>query len=162
MKLYELSQQYRSLADAIDEAGGELTSEHEQQLAALTHGIDEKAKNITALIREQQTQADAIKLEADRLLTLARDRANTAARLKQYLLDELVTAGIDRLDVGIAKLSVRQASRPAIAWTGDGDIPEAFRRVRVELDGTAAYEAQRSNALPPGFIVSFSTFLMIR
>jgi hypothetical protein len=163
MKLYEIPGPWRELAGEIEANQGELTPELEKALSALEGELTEKAKAIVCIIREKELEAASAKAESDRLNALAQSKARTAERLKAYLRFTMEGCGIDRLDVGIAQLSVRRASRPAIKWDGNGDLPVEFQRVKIELDGTKAYEVFKAGtALPLGFSVTFTRYLNIR
>ena len=160
--LYDIAAEYRALAAALEESGAECSPEIDQQLAALEGDLHDKARSIVGLIREYQTESDAIKAEADRLAALARSKSNAADRLKAYLLTHLSGLGVSKLDVGIAKLSVQRAARPSIRWDSAAEMPPAYTRTKVELDGTAAFAAYKAGQLPDGFAVEFTTFLSIR
>lgn len=165
MKLYEIAAEYRKIAAQLEENGGELSLDAEAALSSIQGELVNKARAITVLIREYTTEANAVGEEADRLKRLATTKANAADSLKGYLLNHLQGIGVDRLDVGIAKLSVQQAARPRIWWAGyEGAefVPPAFARVKSELDSDKALAAYKSGTLPDGFTVKYSTFLGIR
>ncbi len=163
MKLYEITREYRELCDSLELAeSGEVPEGTADLFAGLCDRLDAKAKAIVCLIRELSSESDAVKSEAQRLSALAQIKANSAARLKAYLLECLLAAKIDSMDVGVAKLRVGKAPRPSISWPDDKPIPEAFAKQTVSLDGAKAYEAHKAGELPEGFTVKTTIFLSIR
>ena len=164
MKLYEIAREYRDLCDALEaNESGELAEDTASRFAGLSDALEVKARNIVGLIRELKLQSDAVADESKRLMVLSQTKKNAADRLKAYLLENLVAAGVQKMDVGIAKLGVQKASRPSIAWARDGEpMPEEFERVVHSLDGDKAYDAHKAGTLPEGFTVKFTTFLSIR
>jgi len=162
VKLFLIAAEYRAIADALEASDGDNVAEMEAAFAATCDELQVKATAIVGLIRELQTEADAIKAEAARIAKLASAKQNAADRLKHYLLQCLQAAEIQRLDVGIAKLSVQRAPRPSISWETGADIPEPFQRVKVELDGAKTFAAFQDGTLPASFTVKHTTFLSVR
>ena len=161
--LYDLPAHFRAIADELDALDGEATPELLERLNALEGTLEEKARWRVALIREREAEADAIKQEVARLKQRAEAKENAAKRLKADLLGVLQAVGVPKLDVGIAKLCVQQASRPSITWAGSLDeLPGAFLRIKPELDGNKVYEAWQQGQLPDGFEVKHSKYLAIR
>lgn len=160
--LYDLPAHFRAIADELDALDGEPTPELLDRLNALEGTLEEKARWRVALIREREAEADAIKQEVARLKKMAEAKENAAKRLKDDLLGVMQAIGVPKMDVGIAKIGVQQASRPAIAWAREEPIPAGYQRVKVELDGNKAYEAWKEGQLPDGFEVKFTTYLGIR
>ncbi len=164
MKLYEIADSYRKLAEALESGPSEITPEMEAAIAAMEGDLETKCRNVVGLVRELETESEAIAKESSRLAQLADSKANAAKRLRDYLKRCLENAGVWKLDVGIAKIGIQKASRPSIVWDylNFGQVPEEFRRIKIELDGAKAFEAWKANALPAGFDVKFSNFLTIR
>lgn len=98
-----------------------------------------------------------------RLKQRAEAKENAAKRLKADLLAVMQATNIPKLDVGIAKLCVQQASRPSIRWLDESRPPPVgLAKVTVTLDGEAAYQAHKAGTLPDGFEVKHSKYLSIR
>jgi hypothetical protein len=164
MKLYELPQAIRDLVDrAVDPETGEIDASMEEALDALQEEFGRKAEYIALLSREAKAEAEAVGLEERRLKARRQAAENREARLKSYLHACLLNAGVDRLECSRVKIRVQANSRPSIQWTGDvAAIPEQYRRVTVELDGTAAYETVKAGGtLPDGFRVETGNHLRV-
>lgn len=160
MKLYELSAEWEALAVELADAE-EITDEMEQRLTQLDGDIREKVQAICCLVRRFTLEAKAASEEASRLTHLASHRHATAEKLKDYLEDHLQRMGLQRIETDLFKVRVQRNSVPTIRWTGDGDIPEPFRRVATSLNGTAILEAWKAGKLPEGFTAEIGTHLRI-
>ena len=163
MTLYELTQEWAEIQDALIDSGGELTPEIEARLDALPGALQVKADGYCYVIQQLLRSADAAKAEADRLSELARVRKNAADRLKDRLKSAMETTGQLKLESDRFKVRVQKNGRPSIAWTGEPDaLPCEYSRVAVSLDGQAAYEAWKAGReLPEGFKVTEGTHLRI-
>lgn len=164
MKLYELTDAYRVLQDRLLEAEGVLTPELEQELAQLDEDLDRKVENVALVVRELEAEAAGVAEEVERLERMKAARDHAAKRLKDYLKVQLTLAGRPKVAGKLVTVQVVKNGVPAITWLGtDEEIPEPFRRVRVELNGQAVRdEYRRTGQVPPGFEVSHGTHLRIR
>lgn len=186
MTMYEINKAFRQLADDLEEAGGEFTPELLERAAKLEGDLTAKAKAYVAVIDEKRRSAEARAATANRLFKLATAEKNTADRIERYLLETLIEQGVEKLDVEIAKLAVRDSSTPSIEWKGDGPIPVEFQKPPEppQKDGAKLLEAYRIRAkfmkldekqkealraigkepppLPTGFQVKIAKWLSIR
>lgn len=163
MKLYELSNAYRLALQESADNDGELTPELERRLDAINEAFEAKAEACACLVIEAQREAEAWKAESDRMAKHARTCANRAERIKNYIRQNMVVTGRDRVDGKLFKIAFHQNSRPTIVWTRDPqEIPDQFRRVTFSLDGNAAYEAHKAGTLPEAFHVHTGSHLRIR
>lgn len=165
LSLYALADEYQAIEQALIESGGELTPEIEAALDALDDALEDKVERIVHVIQSKQRTADMAKLEATRLSELARTRANGADSLRRYLMAQLQRAGKTRVDTPTAIVTVQRNSRPSIAWTGEGDPPEEYRRVRIEPDTEGVYRTWKASGgeiLPDGFTMTTGLHLRIR
>jgi hypothetical protein len=161
-KLYELPAFFRFLDDAIDDAGGEITPEIQEQIDALESNLEDKADAICALVRSAEAEDVAVQAEIDRLMARRNAARSRSHNLKRYMLACLEQIGRDRVDGPRFKVRVQRNSTPSIEWTGEPDaIPDGFRRVVVEVDGKAAREAFKAGTLPVGFSASVGRHLRI-
>lgn len=161
MRLYELPAEVRRIDDLLTESEGELTPEIEAALAALEIEKTAKVDAIGALITESLSESGGIIAEMERLKTRASRLAGRAANLKAYLHRNMDAMGDQKIKGRLFTASVCKNSAPSIRWGGEGEIPRAFRRTVIELDGGAAREAWKAGELPDGFVVTVGTHLRI-
>lgn len=104
MTLYEIKDNYLKLlqADIEDEQAFNDT------LEAIEGELEDKADNIACLIKTVNYEAKAIKEEAKNLLERAKQKENTADRLKKYLFDTFKALNKDKLETSRNKLSIRK------------------------------------------------------
>ncbi len=159
LSLYTLSADFAALADEL--TADEVPAPIEERIDTLNLAIEAKVGGCVQVWRTMEAEAEAYRGEAKRLATMAQVRERAAERLKGYVSRSLDTAGITRVVTDVGKVSVGNASRPSIRWTGDGEPPEGFTRVKVELDGDAALKAHKSGTLPEGFTVSLSRVVRV-
>ena len=147
--LYELTADMMRLQLSLED--GELTPETEAELASLEKDFTNKAPGYVRILRHFVVNAEAIKLEEDRLKLLRTIHENAEARLKMRLFEAMTALGMDKFDAGIAKLSLCKNSRPTIKWLGKPDeIPQELRKVREpELDSDKALEVHKSGGELP-------------
>jgi len=161
MHLYELSTAFRALMDELDECFGEPDAELLARIEAFEISREERVRCTVMAIREKKALAAGIKHERDRINAVLAAAENAAASRERYLLGHLQLQGVEKIDVGIARVFVQTAARPSIRWSGS-NIPDGFRREKVELDGDAAYAAWKAGTLPEEFMVQHTTYLSIR
>lgn len=156
MKLYEISKEYRQIIEFMEEHQEELIAsggEHPELIEMLDKieaDFGDKAERVALLIREQTVESEAYKAEADRLASRARTLSRSADWLKGYLLHELRKMGETRVHGKLINISRCKNGRPSVGLPPGAEIPEEYRRVRVEFDGQAAYEDLKAAGKLPG------------
>lgn len=123
MKLYELAQQYRQVQE-MDFDPETL----KEVLESIECTIEEKADNITKLMKELEASAEAKKAEAKRLSEASAADLKKVDDLKEYLRFNLAQAGINKLDTGLFKISFRKGSE--VVMIDEESLPD-----RIGVDG---------------------------
>lgn len=163
LTLYEIANAFEVVEDALLENGGDLTDEIVALLDQAEGALEWKVERICRLIRNHEGTSIAFKTERERLQAHERAHARSAESLKTYLFQQLTRIGKDKVNAGVFKVALQHNSRPSIAWQGEPDtIPGEFKRVKIELNGDAAYAAYKANALPSGFTVVTGLHVRIR
>ena len=163
MRLYELPTELRLIEQQIAEADGELTPELEAALDQLQAEFADKAEWIALMVREAEAEAEAYKIEETRLRERRRAAENKATRLKTYVHEQMQRMGVDKIRGALAQVSVVNNSRPTVRWSEDVELPDAFARVKRELDANAVLVHVGIYGQPPeGAIVETGTHLRVR
>jgi uncharacterized protein (DUF885 family) len=163
MNLYEIRGYYAVWALEVEDNDGELTPELEAQLDEINDTLDKKGEAVCFLVRNAAMEADACREEAARWTARARVAENRSGRLKTFLATAMKAVGVDRLAAGKFKVARRVNTVPSIRWMGSPEeIPEGYRRIKVELDGTIAQQAYKAGADMAGFSVEFADILTIK
>lgn len=108
MKLYELSNDYIALMQAID--NDEIPEEAiADTLEAIKGEIEVKADNIACLLKNIEADVVAIKAEETRLAERRKAKEKTHERVKQYLSDVLQNMSIDKVETARNNISFRKS-----------------------------------------------------
>lgn len=126
--IYQISQELLSIFDEIEENGGELTPELEEQLNITEESFKCKVKNYTDVIKTLQNDIVNIKSEKARLNDLQKSKEKTIDRLKSILVDAIDKFGTTSktgskfIDYGTGKVSIRNTQIVEV----EEDITERF------------------------------------
>jgi hypothetical protein len=150
MNLYDLNSMYsEALEGAIDENGEIQNETLAELLGEVGDELEKKALNIACYIKNLSTEADAIKLEIDRLTERKRRALKKAESLESYL--ESVLDGKKFKDAR-AEISWRKST--SVNVTAQGDMLSKIRpdlvRVKYEPDKTAIKKAIEGGELVVG------------
>lgn len=108
MKLYELTNDYIALMQAID--NDELPEECiADTLEAITGEIEIKADNIACMLKNIEAEVKAIKDEEANLATRRKTKEKAYERLKEYLSATLQSLSIDKVETARNKITFRKS-----------------------------------------------------
>jgi outer membrane murein-binding lipoprotein Lpp len=134
LTLYDLGAEWVALEAALLEAGGEVTPEVEQALAALGELEASKVDAYAFLVRNLEGYADRVRAEEQALAAKRKAAENSARRLKERLLGHLELRGLDKL-AGSIWTAARQANPASVeVLVPPEELPEAYRVVTVEAN----------------------------
>lgn len=105
-------------------------------LEGLQFELEKKAEGYCKVLRQMESDIEAIKAEEDRLKRNRGAIENNVKRMKEALKDAMVKTGHDDkngLKAGLFQLKVAKngGQRPLVI---DGDVPEQFIKVKYEND----------------------------
>ncbi len=150
LKLHEYVDELERVLDWIADneerivaAGGELPPELWEMLDRIEGDFTEKVRRVALVILNLTASAKAANTEAERLSRMARGYQRQAESLKRYLLIQLERTGKPRVETPTVKVRIQKNTRPSIRFVS-AEIPERFRRVTVDLDTAAAYDALKA------------------
>lgn len=110
MKLYELTNDYNALMAAID--AKEIPEEAiADTLEAITGSIEDKADNIACILKNLAAETAAIKVEEDRLKERRRAKEAAYDRLKEYLANSLLAAGMTKVETARNQITFRKSEK---------------------------------------------------
>jgi len=159
MKLYELTDAYRSVLEELSESSGDGQDEARFQalLGGLGEAFEEKVLSIAKVIRSMEADVLAIASEVERLQGRKRHLTGRIDWLKRYLLGEMEAAGREKVRGATLTVFLAKAP-PSCEVMSVEDVPEGFRRVKVEVDRAGILEHFRST----GEVVPGTTVIMDR
>ena len=145
-------------------------SNDDEQIQAVGRGLlitqedfKDKAINYTKYIQAQESAIVEIDAEIKRLQHLKKSRTNKIELLKSNLSNFMKIFNIDKVDLGIFKLSLRKSSSVEIAE--GAAIPENFQRIipaKVEADKVALKKALDDGSEFPGITIKNNLSLQIK
>lgn len=150
--LYELAQDFRATADKL--ADLELDEQTiSDTLESLSGDLEAKAINVAAFCRNIEANAAAIKEAEAQMAARRKAIENRAARVRDYLLANMMVSGIQKIESPYFKLAVRE-NPPAVEVYEPGLIPVEFMRQPEPpppaVDKTAIKEALKAGQDVPG------------
>lgn len=169
MTLYQLNAEfeelYNLLCDLPDD-DQEALEAYYTTLEGIQGEIDQKMENIACFIKQLNADAAALKAERDAIDARMKTKQHKADRLKAMLQDALVNAGLKRLEMPKAKISLRQ-NPPSVIITDLSMIAaSAYIKPRVikeaDVDKTAIKAAIQSGEEVPGAMLESKTSITIK
>jgi hypothetical protein len=94
-------------------------------LESLQYPLEQKATNVAMFARNLEATADAIKEAEGEMAKRRKALESRAANIRAYLLQNMVRAGISKIECPMFKLAVRD-NPPSVVI--DGDVPAEFMR----------------------------------
>jgi hypothetical protein len=125
IKLYELTDDIRQLEQI------ENSEEINKALENLNYIFKDKAIHLAKFIMELNAEGTAIDSEVDRLLTRKKTLATKAFYLRTYLQNNMIEAGMEKIDGTIIKLSIRN-NPPSCEVKDVMALPEKYRKLIPE------------------------------
>lgn len=111
--IYQISQELLSIFDELEENGGELTPELEEQLNITREEFKDKIKSYSNVVKMLENDIIDIKSEKARLNDLQKSKEKTIERLKKIMINAVelfgntTKSGSKYLDYGTGKVSIR-------------------------------------------------------
>lgn len=138
--LYALADEYRQVLALFDDENAEPAA-IEAALDAIAGQINHKADAIAALVRQFTLLSEARAAEATRMTRLAQLDASRADRLKNYLLNNMLVVGAEKIDTPRFHITVR-TNPPAVEVLDQTVIPDQFIRevIATSVDKRAILE----------------------
>ena len=140
--LWNITQEFLSLASLIEEAGGEATDEIIEELAISRENFQYKAENYAKLILKWESEIDAASAEEKRIKAIRKTKENSVARMKDTLKAALMVFGHEDMKTGakkfetpLVKLSTRKSY--AVEITDEATLPQDCFVIKKEVSKTA-------------------------
>jgi hypothetical protein len=140
--LWNITQEFLSLASLIEEAGGEATDEVLEELAISRENFQHKAENYARLILKWESEIEAASAEEKRIKAIKKTKENSVARMKDTLKAALLIfghedskTGAKKFETPLVKLSTRKSY--AVEITDEATLPDEAFVFKKEVSKTA-------------------------
>jgi hypothetical protein len=152
--LYQIEQEYLSIAQNIEDADGVLDEQMEQALIINQEELQTKAVKYALVIRQMDAEAAMLKAEIARMNALKKAKENAVARLKEAIAGAMQRHGIIKIQGDLINLSFRK-SQKVMQVDQEMDalsaLPQQFLRTKTEVDTSAIRAALKAGEEVDGF-----------
>lgn len=108
MRLYELTSDFLAFLEAIENE--EIPEDAiADTLESITAGIEEKADSIACMLKSLAAEITAIRAEEIRLAERRKVKERQQERIREYLSESLLRAGIDKVDTARCRITFRKS-----------------------------------------------------
>jgi hypothetical protein len=156
IRLWELSEEIQDLENAIaliadDESLTEEDKETKLQETFarwLSRGesFKTKAEQVARYIKHQEAIAEARKVEARRIRELAQQAENGAARLRKYLIDQMIRSDVQKIDGVSTKIGLRSLQPQVLISIPPEELPTEYVKVTYKPDLTKIRNLLKADA----------------
>ena len=129
-QLYELTGQIKELNDMADDP--EMLDAVSDTLELLHMEVQEKAENIISLVKNRDSDIEAIEKEIDRLSGRKKQIKNFQDRLRDYLKVNMEAQGIKKIDCPLFTITLAKGRDIAVIDNAD-DLEDDFVKVETTV-----------------------------
>ncbi|MFA4972332.1 MAG: siphovirus Gp157 family protein [bacterium] len=158
--LYDITAGIRDIMECVDE-NGELTQAQSDDLTALEMAFDEKVEAIVKFVRNVEADADAFKVESDRLAALRKSAMNKVAWLEDYLKAQMDARHLPKAGTKMGGARIQQGP-PRVDVLDATLVPAEFMVPQpATLDKGKALMALKAGESVPGCTLTRGEFLRL-
>lgn len=168
MKLYEIDEEIMRLLDAsfeepcIDDETGEVWESISARLEQLSMERQDKIENLACMCKEYEAEAAAIKVEEAHLNERRKRKERAAARLKEWIKENMQRFGDSKIETARVALSLRKST--AVEITDESRLPADYYKQVIEYrpDKAGIKRAIECGRVIPGAELRENKNLVIR
>lgn len=160
MTLYHITSEQLRINELLEESGGELTPEIEEALMLNAENFEIKADGYIESISRYKALAEAADVRIKEMQRIKKTSENIEKRLKERLLQAMMVMGVDKMEIGLRKLSIRNTS--AVNITDEAHIPAEYIIIEPKYDKTRIKDALKSGDVIPGAELVTNKSIQIR
>ncbi len=163
MKLYELTEQMRSLERLADETDESLDQAIRDTFEALSAEFDDKAVALIQVTRNMEADVDALDAEIKRLHARRKARQVRIQWLRDYLRDNMQASGISKIECPLFTISLRKPAQK-VEIEDTGKLPPEYVVVQDPVPDKRKILAdlKAGNDVPGAHIVEGKAALVIK
>ncbi|MBO7307027.1 MAG: siphovirus Gp157 family protein [Alistipes sp.] len=160
MTLYHITSEQLRINELLEESGGELTPEIEEALMLNAENFEIKAEGYIESISRYKALAEAADARIKEMQRIKKTSENIEKRLKERLLQAMVVMDVDKMELGLRKLSIRNTS--AVNITDEAHIPAEYIIIEQKYDKTRIKDALKNGDVIPGAELVTNKSIQIR
>ncbi|MBL0108914.1 Phage protein [Candidatus Propionivibrio aalborgensis] len=161
--LYDIAAEYREIAEKLNDSDFD-----EQTIADTLEGMSgdlvQKCTNVGFFIRNMEAESEAMKAAEESIAKRRATRDSKIKRMKDYLLNAMISTGKTKIESPWFVLSVRN-NQESVVVDADSQIPEGFMRMipaKYEPDKVLIKKAIQSGIEVEGCHLARSQSLQIK
>ena len=160
MNIFEISEKQKRLNAILEENGGEITEELENELIINEDNFNDKIQDYIYTILKYKAEEESISSEIDRLTKLKKTAQKTQENLKSRVESAMIVFGRERLKYDKFSLSLRKSSKVKIL--DDTLINDKYFIIKKELAKSIIKEDLKKGIKVDGAIIEENLNLSIR
>ena len=146
LPLYQMSQEYLELMDAIADNNGELDEEMVARFTTLSGSVKEKIENCALMVQALETQRSPLADEIRRLQDRKKQVEKRQTWMKEYIHKNMIKLKIARSEGKMLNVR-RQASGPKCTVVDEAKVPAEYSKTTVAMPTTHWRELQSAFGL---------------
>ena len=160
MSLFTISQDFKSLYDMANDAENEDMETLAELFSEVETSLSDKLDNTIYIIKELDSDADALKAEAKRLTDKAKALENKGKYLKELMLGAVKASGVEKLKSD--KFSYYIKRTEVLNVVSEDNIGREFFRIKREIDKTVLKKAIKDGLILDGVSIVENESLVSR
>ena len=160
LTLYNITSEQLRINELLEESGGELTPEIEEALMLNAENFEIKADGYIESISRYKALAEAADVRIKEMQRIKKTSENIEKKLKESLLQAMMVMGVDKMEIGLRKLSIRNTS--AVNITDEAHIPAEYIIIEQKYDKTRIKDALKNGDVIPGAELVTNKSIQIR
>lgn len=166
MKLYQISEQYKNIAELLANPEFHENEDVITALDAIQGDFNDKAVNTVMIIKRAEGDIDIIDAEIKRLQAMKKARQNDVERVKSYLKTNMVRTGILKIESPLFKISYSERKNSVVEIDEElflkNNLNDDLIKVDVKPSKTAIKKALEKGENIVGAKLIDSQVLMIK
>jgi chaperonin cofactor prefoldin len=124
LTLYQVASEYRQAADTLAELDLDDQTVADT-LESISGDLTTKANNVAFVIRNLESNAEQIKVAIEAMQARAQALEKRAERVREYLLQNMLMAGVQKIECPYFRLAVRE-NPPKVVVDDEAQIPALY------------------------------------
>ena len=158
--LFTISQDFKSLYEMANDAENEDMEALAELFSEVETSLSDKLDNSNYIIKELDSDADALKAEAKRLTDKAKALENKGKYLKELMLGAVKASGVEKLKSD--KFSYYIKRTEVLNVVSEDNIGREFFRIKKEIDKTVLKKAIKDGLIVDGVSIVENESLVSR
>ena len=158
--LFTISQDFKSLYEMANDAENEDMEALAELFSEVETSLSDKLDNTIYIIKELDSDADALKAEAKRLTDKAKALENKGKYLKELMLGAVKASGVEKLKSD--KFSYYIKRTEVLNVVSEDNIGREFFRIKKEIDKTVLKKAIKDGLIVDGVSIVENESLVSR